>query len=102
MDIKAAFLSVGKGRLIHTMRFKGMDRDHIQWTASFLTDQTDDMVIAGNVMERRPVDAGLPQGSPLSPIVFEICTSGLMQWVAKRVSGFEGQTLVDDVRWLAT
>jgi hypothetical protein len=30
MDIKAAFPSVGRGRLIHTMRGKGMDGDLIR------------------------------------------------------------------------
>jgi hypothetical protein len=44
MDITAAFPSVGRGRLIHTMRGKGMDGDHIQWTASFLADRTVEMV----------------------------------------------------------
>jgi len=36
MDIKAAFRSVGRGRLIHTLRGKGMDGDLIEWTASFV------------------------------------------------------------------
>jgi hypothetical protein len=45
MDIKAAFPTAGRGRLIHKMGRKGMDGDRIQWTASFLTDRTVEMVI---------------------------------------------------------
>jgi hypothetical protein len=38
MDIKAAFPSVARGRMIHTMRGMGMDGDLIRWMASFLSD----------------------------------------------------------------
>ena len=38
MDIKAAFLRVGRGRLIHTMRGKGMDGDLMRRMASVLKD----------------------------------------------------------------
>jgi hypothetical protein len=60
------------------------------------------MVIDGNVMERHPVEAGIPQGSPVSPILFAIYTSGLIKWVGERVSGIEGLSFVDDVGWMAT
>jgi hypothetical protein len=66
MVIKAAFPSVGRGRLVHTMKGKGIDGDLIRWTASFLSDRTVEMAIEGNVMERHPVEAGIPQGSPRS------------------------------------
>jgi hypothetical protein len=84
------------------MKSKGTDGDLIRWTASFLTDRTVEMVIEGNVMQRQPVEAGIPQGSPASPILFAIYTLGRMKWVEERVSGVEGLTFVDDVGWVAT
>jgi hypothetical protein len=48
---------------------------------SFLSERTVDMIIYGNDMERHPVEAGVPQGSPVSPILFAIYTSGLIKWV---------------------
>jgi len=36
MDIKAAFPSVGRGRLVHTVKGKGNNGDLIRCTASFL------------------------------------------------------------------
>jgi len=102
MDIKAAFPSVGRGRLIHTMRVKGMDGGLIRWTASFLSDRKFEMVIEGNVMERHPVEAGIPQGSPVSPILFAIHMSGLIKLVEERVTGAKGLSSVDDVGWVAT
>jgi len=48
-------------------------------------------------MERRQVESGIPEGSPLPPILFAIYTSGLMIWVDGRVSRIEGLSFVDDV-----
>jgi len=48
------------------------------------------------------VEAGVPQGSPVSPILFPIYTSGVIKWVEKRVSRIEVLQLVDNVGWIAT
>ena len=102
MDIKAAFPSVGMGRLIHTMRGKGMDGDLIRWMASFATDRTVAMVIEDNAMERHPVEEGIPQGSPVSLILFAIYTSGLIELVEEGVFGAEDLSFAEDVGWVAT
>jgi hypothetical protein len=60
------------------------------------------MIIEGNAMERHPVEAGVPQGSAVSPIVFAIYTSGLIKWVEEYVSEAEGLSFVDDLGWVAT
>jgi len=84
MDIKPAFPSVGRGRPLHTMMVKGIDGDLIRWTACFLSDRMIEIVIEGNVIDRHPVEAGIPQGSQVSQILFTIYTSGLIQWVEER------------------
>jgi len=96
MHIKAAFPSLARGRLIHAMKAKRIDGDHIRWTESFLSDRTVEMVIEGNVLQSHPVDAGVPQGSPVSPILFAIHTAGLIKWVEERVQA-EGLSFVDDL-----
>jgi len=101
MDIKAAFPSVAKGRLVNLMKVRQMDGDLIRWTESVLSERTVEMVIEGNAMERHPVEAGVPQGSPVSPILFAIYTSGLIKWVEDYVSA-EGLSFVDDLGWVAT
>jgi len=102
MDIKAAFPSVAKGRIINLMKVWQIDRDHIRWTESFLSESTVEMVIEGNAMERHPLEAGVPQGSPVSPILCGIYTSGLNKWVEEYVSEAEGLSYVDDLGWVAT
>jgi hypothetical protein len=59
------------------------------------------MIMEGSVMEGRPVNAGIPPGLLVSPIVFATYTSGLMKWVEVRVSGIEGLSFVDDVGWIS-
>ena len=102
MDIKAAFPSVVRGRLIHAMKAKQIDGDHIRWTESFLSDRTVEMVIEGTVLQSHLVEAGVPQGSPVSPIIFAIDTAALLKWVETGVHGVEGLSFVDDLGWVAT
>jgi len=79
-----------------------MDGDLIRWTESFNSDRTVAMIIEGNDMERHPVEAGVPQGSPVSPILFAIYTSGVIKWVEAYVSEAEGLSFIDDLGWVAT
>ena len=101
MDIKAAFPSMAKGRLVNLMKVRQIDGDLIRWTESFLSARTVEMIIEGNAMVSHPVEAGVPQGSPVSPILFAISTSGLIKWVEEYVSA-EGLSFVDDLGWVAT
>jgi len=61
----------------------------------------EEMVIEGNAIERHRVEAGVPQGSPVSPILFAINTAGLINWVEEYASA-KGLTFVDDLGWVAT
>ena len=48
------------------------------------------------------MEAGVPQGSPVSPILFAIYTSGRIKWVEEYVSEAEGLSFIDDLGWMAT
>ena len=101
MDIKAAFPSVVRGRLIHAMKAKKIDGDLIRWTESSLSESTVEMAIVGNDLQSHTVKAGVPQGSPVSPILCAIHTAGLIKWMKERVQA-EGLSFVDDLGWVAT
>jgi len=81
MDIKSAFPSIAKGRLVNLLKVRHMDGDLIRWTGSFRSERTVEMIIEGNSMARHPVEAGVSQGSPMLPIFFVIYTPGLNEWV---------------------
>jgi len=97
IDIKAAFPSVAKGRLVNLMKIIRMDGDLIQLTESILSERMVQMTIECNTIERHPVEVGVAQGSPVSPILFAIYTSGLIKWDEVYVSGAEGLSFVKDL-----
>jgi len=57
------------------------------------------MVIEENAVDRHTVQFGVLQGSPLSPIVFAIYTSGLMKWAEEDVSAKELPWSTISARW---
>ena len=97
MAIKAAFPSMPKGRLVKLLKVRKMDGDLIRWTESFFSERTVEMIIEGNVMERQPVEAEVPHGSPVSPIFLAIYTSELIKLVNKYVLEAERLSFVDDL-----
>jgi hypothetical protein len=44
-----------------------------------------EMIIDGYAIERHPVEAGVPQGSPGSHILCAIYPSGLIKWVTEYI-----------------
>jgi len=101
MDIKTAFTSIAKRRLDNRMKVRQMDGDLIQWKESYLSERTVEMIIKGNATGKHPVEAGVPHGSPGSPILFAISKSGLIKWVEEYISA-EGLSFVYDLCWVAT
>src|SRR4030095_9555736 len=72
LDIRGAYPNICRKRLIKRMVELGIPGDIIRWTNSFLTDRRVQLVIDGYICPMREVDCGVPQGSPISPILFVI------------------------------
>jgi len=51
MDIKEAFPTVAKGRLVNLMKVRQMVGDRIHCTKSILLESTVEMIFDGNTME---------------------------------------------------
>lgn len=49
----------------------------------------------------RPVDTGIPQGSPAATILFVTYLSGVFEEVERKVPGISGLSFVDDIGWWA-
>jgi len=60
-----------------------------------------EIVIKRNDLQSHRVEAGVPQCSPVSPILYVIHTAGLIQWVVERAQA-EGLSFIDNLRWGAT
>ena len=60
------------------------------------------MNVNGQDGEPESITTGLPQGSPVSPVLFGIYISGIHETVQTRVQGGAGISFVDDVTWFVT
>lgn len=65
------------------MKDLDIDDDLIGWTQSFLTDRSVEIVINGCTNEKQKIESGIPQGSPVSPILFLIYISDVFSMVEK-------------------
>jgi Reverse transcriptase (RNA-dependent DNA polymerase) len=63
----------------------GIPGDLIRWVDSFLTERRVQLVIDGYTCPIRDIETGVPQGSPISPILFIIYISGFFSSVEAKV-----------------
>ena len=100
LDLSGAFDKVSHERLLWTMRRKRLPLWIRSIVAVFLTERTTSLRFSGFTSTKRTVTSGIPQGSPLSPILFLLFASELLE-------GFEGQRsmlglgFVDDTNLVA-
>ena len=79
-DVKGAYNGVCKERLVQRMRARGIPEELCRWTEAFCSQRTASIQINGQSSEIRNLpQAGLPQGSPLSPILFLFFNADLVQ-----------------------
>jgi len=102
MDVKGAFPHVAKGNLIKRMEEMGFEADLVGWVESFMEDRKVIISMDGKEGDSMDVETGVPQGSPVSPVLFVIYLSGLFSQVEKKEDecGSEGISFVDDVAWV--
>jgi len=70
LDIKGAFDAVLPGRLVHRLREQGWPDNLVRWVQSFATDRSVKIRLDGTTGPETLIHCGLPQGSPISPILF--------------------------------
>ena len=100
MDVKGAFDHVSRAKLVQRMADLGIDDDLIGWTQSFLTDRSVELVIDGFTNPRQKVESGIPQGSPVSPILFLIYISGMFSVVEEQLPNVTCVSFVDDLGFI--
>jgi hypothetical protein len=70
LDVKRAFDEVLPGRLVYRLRLQGWPDNLVCWIASFMTGRSVQIRLDGEVGPLIDILCGLPQGSPISPILF--------------------------------
>ncbi|EED14697.1 polymerase, putative [Talaromyces stipitatus ATCC 10500] len=69
-DVEGAFDNVLPGRLTYRLRTQGWPNNLILWISSFITERTIQIRFDNELGPHTDISCGLPQGSPISPILF--------------------------------
>ena len=96
LDVAGAFNNVHHKRLIHNLRARHIPECITKWLESFLKDRSTRMRFNGGTSEAIPTPAGIPQGSPLSPLLYMYYNAGLLEIPEGRDNTI-GLGFVDDI-----
>ena len=97
LDVAKTFNHVSHPRLLHNFKTKGVPKYILKWTKSFLTDRSTSITIGRNTIKILPVDAGIPQGFPISPILFLFFNAPLIEECASSGLRIQVGRFVDDI-----
>jgi hypothetical protein len=79
IDIKGYFDNVQHDRLVYTLQLLGFAPEITSWIQSFLTERSVIIRVDGHKSQPLPIaGVGIPQGSPISPILSTIYTSFIL------------------------
>jgi hypothetical protein len=88
MDVAGAFNNVHHERLIHNLRKRRIPQKLTSWIASFLQDRSTQLQFNGAKSGRISTPAWVPQGSPLSPLLYMFYNADFLD-IAKKTSSYE-------------
>ena len=86
LNIKGSFDNVNPSTLCGMLRAKGVNPYRVSWTKSFLSCRTCRLLYEGSPKVFAPVAVGMPQGSPVSPLLFVIYVSCLHSEIPQGLS----------------
>ena len=86
LDLSAAFDTVNHEILIKHLQSKiGLCGTPLEWFTSYLLDRSYRVTVNGKCLQRFHLNCGVPQGSSLGPMLFNIYMSGIFDIVQKRL-----------------
>ncbi|KAF5189612.1 reverse transcriptase, partial [Thalictrum thalictroides] len=97
LDVKGAFDHVAKNQLLGILKEHGLPINLISWIAAFLSDRELRLAFDGQCETFSKIETGIPQGSPVSPILFLIYIKNLFQSRAVRFISY-----MDDICIIAS
>jgi hypothetical protein len=96
-DVKGAYNGVYKERLLQRLTARGIPATLVRWIGAFCSRRTATILVNGFTSQQQQLpQAGLPQGSPLSPILFLFFNADLVQ---HKLGASEGAMAFVDDYW---
>ena len=100
LDVKSIFDNVSHTRLMYNLRKRKIPERLVNWVGDFLTRRRTEIRIADFTLEESRIDAGIPQGSPLSPILYLFYNADLLDNCTSIRDRTSSIGFVDDVNIL--
>jgi len=89
VDIKGFFDHVDHGRLLDVLHHKGFPLNIVRWVKSFLAGRFVRVRVDDHIGDPHPQNVGVPQGSPVSPVLACIYSSAALETINKNPIFYE-------------
>jgi hypothetical protein len=97
LDVSKAFDRVWHAGLLHKAKCMGITGSLLNWLGDYLTNRKIRAAINGQSGEWQPVNAGVPQGSILGPLLFLIFVNDITDSIESDIHLFADDTSLMDI-----
>lgn len=102
LDVSGAFDNVSHKRLLHNLRKRRLPVELVNWIGSFLQGRTSTLKLPEFESEPFNIHTGIPQGSPLSPILYLFYNADMLDLGNDRELRATATSWIDDIGIMVT